>query len=96
MPALPMTLGRVRGLGLERTIVKSRMPLMGEASMFWRYFFVWPFWVCGGHDLGFGEHPSSEKFMTGEGWSLYQYFITSSSLNISNMSSRSPSCAARR
>ena len=56
MPALPMTLGRARELlGLERTIVKSRTPLMGEASMFWRYSFVWDFCVCGGHDLGFGK-----------------------------------------
>ena len=68
MPALPMTLGRVRGeLGLERTIVKSRMPLMGEASMFWRYFFVWDFWVWGGHDLGIGEYKMVRSFPTQRG-----------------------------
>ena len=68
MPALPMTLGRAREeLGLERTIVKSRTPLMGEASILWRYFFVWAFWVCGGHDLGFGEHEMVESLRIQKG-----------------------------
>ena len=65
MPALPMT--AVVGVGVcsgggtvvaagggdgeRRTMTKSRVPFVGEASMEWRYCDVWCRSVCGAQDL---------------------------------------------
>lgn len=65
MPALPMTVVVVVvgvcsgggfpvvavGDGDRRTMTKSRVPFVGEASMEWRYCDVWCRSVCGAQDL---------------------------------------------
>lgn len=53
MPALPiMRAGDgVEGEEGRRTMTKSRTPLVGEASIFWRMVLVWWMLVEGAHDL---------------------------------------------